>query len=588
MFCLLLSQEARQYSVNLNKESRQDAVNLNVNTNAEGDDVSHYSEIDKISPRGSSWSTWPEDLRNSSAAQTYVNVSGVEESASSFVVPIPPPPPSIGPNTSPSKPKSNCELARSMNELSLNSNSSANVTKKLDPGFLAELEKHLGEKEATKNTNSANSEENQELEGASYLRCSSQDKLRQGSTSIQQLSTVEDTTKSLSVIPVLKSPPHKKSKSPVTTIDRRASFSSTSSTSKVRNSWQSKSTNIQRPRPQDEQRMTESTTDAIVSQIWQQTQTLPQQQQNICLTDLATGCQTLTPVPVSQGNAKFQETVGNIAISSANNHDQHGPCNVTKAIFTQSQACSSNLNHSPNTTHINQGNINLLHETASNIAGSSTNEAQHGPSNVAKATFNQTQVCSANENYFQNPSNLDHGVFNLLQVAANSVTNDSQYNVTNTSKASLNQIQACPSTSSQNYNASSVALSLLQTPNHVSGASASEPSSYGSCNISKAASINQAQACPTTSQNYLQNQNSFGLHQICPQNVPMSSGASNVHKIAHIQNDLQHLKPATLLSEQVYAELKQTVCNFYDYILYIISENIFSSKLSNLKIIEIK
>jgi len=436
----------------------------------------------------------------------------------------------------------------------------------LDPGFLAELEKHLGEKEATKNTNSANSEENQEPEGASYLR-SSQDKLRQGSTSIQQLSTVEDATKSLTVIPVLKSPPHKKSKSPITTIDRRASFSSTSSTSKVQNSWQSKSTNIQRPRPQDEQRMSESTTDAIVSQIWQQTQTLSQQQQNICLTDLATGSQTLTPVPVAQGNVKFQETAGNIA-SGASNHDQHGPCNVAKAIFTQSQACSSNQNHSPNTTHVNQGNINLLHETASNIAGSSTSEAQHGPCNVAKATFNQAQVCSANtENYFQNPSTLDHGVFNLLQVAANSVTNDSQYNVTNTSKASLNQMQACSSTSSQNYNASSAALSLLQTANHVSGASASEPSPYGSCNISKAASTNQAQACPTMSQNYSQNQSSFGLHQICPQNVPMSSGASNVHKIAHIQNDLQHLKPATLLSEQVYAELKQTVCNFRNYII---------------------
>lgn len=549
--------------MNLNKECRQDSVNLNMNTNAEGNDVSHYSEIDKISPRGSNWSTWPEDLRNSSAAQTYVNVSS-EESASSFVAPIPPPPPSIGPNTSPSKPKSNCELARSMNELSLNSNSSANVTKKLDPGFLAELEKHLGEKEATKNTNSASSEENQEG-GANYLRCSSQDKLRQGSTSIQQLSTtVEDAAKSLSVIPVLKSPPHKKSKSP-TMIDRRASFSSTPSTSKVQNSWQSKSTNIQRPRPQDEQRMSESTTDAIVSQIWQQTQTLSQQQQNICPTDLAAGCQTLTPVPVAQGNAKFQEAIGNIAISSAN-HDQHGPCNVAKAIFTQSQACSSNHNHSPNMTHghINQGNINLLHETASNIAGSSMSETQHGPCNVAKATFNQAQVCSANtENYFQNPSSLGHGVSNLLQVVANSVTNDSQYDVTNTSKASLNQMQACSSTSSQNYNTSSVALSLLQTANHVSGASASEPSPYGSCNISKAASINQAQACPTMSQNYLQNQSSFALHQNCPQNASMSPGANNVHKIAHIQNDLQHLKPATLLSEQVYAELKQTVCNSF-------------------------
>lgn len=561
-------EEARQYSVNLNKECRQDTVNLNVNTSAEGNNASHYSEIDKISPRGSNWSTWPEDIRNSSVAQTYANVSGGESASSCAAVPIPPPPPSIGPNTSPSKPKSNCELARSMNELSLNSNSSANVTRKLDPGFLAELEKHLGEKEATKNTNSANGEENQEPGNTNYLHCSSQDKLRQGSASTQQHSTtVEDAARSLSVIPVLKSPPHKKSKSPVMTTDRRASFSSTPSISKVQNSWQSKSTNIQRPRLKDEQRMSESTTDTIVGQIWQQTQTLSQQQQNICLTDLAAGGQALTPVPVAQGSANLlQEAVGNIATSSANDHSQHGPCNVAKAIFTQSQASSSNHIQSPNMTHINQGNINLLHGTANNIAGGgSTNETQHGPCNVAKATFNQTQACSANtESYLQNSSSLGQGVFNLLQVATNSVTNDPQYDVATASKASLNQTQASSSTGSQNYNASSVALSLLQTVNHVSGNSASESSLYGSCNISKAASTNQAQACSTMSQNYLQNQSGFASHQISLQNVPMSSSASNVHKIAHIQNDLQQLqqlKPATLLSEQVYAELKQTVPN---------------------------
>ncbi|XP_070150291.1 activated Cdc42 kinase Ack [Polyergus mexicanus] len=561
-------EEARSYSVNLNKECRQDAVNLNVNTSAEGNNASHYSEIDKISPRGSNWSTWPEDLRNSSIAQTYANVSGGESASSCAAVPIPPPPPCIGPNTSPSKPKSNYELARNMNELSLNSNSSANVTKKLDPGFLAELEKHLGEKEATKNTNSANGGENQESGNANYLRCSSQDKLRQGSASTQQHSTtVEDAARSLSVIPVLKSPPHKKSKSPVMTTDRRASFSSAPSISKVQNSWQLKSTNIQRPRPKDEQRMSESTTDTIVGQIWQQTQTLSQQQQNICLTDLAAGGQTLTPVPVAQGSANLlQEAVGNIATSSTNDYSQHGPCNVAKAIFTQSQPSSSNHIESPSTTHINQGNINLLHGTASNIAGdSSTNEAQHGPCNVAKATFNQSQACSANtESYLQNSSSLGQGVFNLLQVATNSVTNDPQYDVVTASKASLNQTQASSSTGNQNYNASSVALSLLQTANHVSGNSASESSLYGSCNISKTVSTNQAQACPTMSQNYLQNQSGFASHQISLQNVPMSSGTSNAHKIAHIQNDLQqlqHLKPATLLSEQVYAELKQTVPN---------------------------
>lgn len=528
-------------------------MNLNVNTNAESDDANHYSEIDKISPCGSNWSTWPEDLRNSSTAQTYANVSDGGEPVSSFVAaPIPPPPPSIGPNTSPSKPKSNCELARSINELSLNSNSSANVTKKLDPAFLAELEKHLGEKEATKNTNSANGEESsQEREGANYLR-SSQDKLQQGSTSTQQLSTtVEDAARSLSVIPVLKSPPHKKSKSPVTTTDRPASLSSAPSTSKVQNSWQSKSTNIQKPRPQDEQcSVPELTTDDILDKMWRKQIQADQQDQNMRLAKLTTACQT----PVSQGSVNLLHQVIRNINTSANDHGQHGPCNVAKAISTQSQACSSN--HSLNTTHINQ-----LHETTSTIVGN-TNEIQHGPSNLAKTTFNQAQACSANtESYPQNSLNLGQGVFNLLQVATNSVTNDPQYDVANASKTSLNQTQACSSIGSQNYNASSVALSLLQTASRASG---SESSLYGSCNISKATSANQAQTCPM-SQNYLQNQSGTALHQTYLQNVPMLSGASNIHKIAHIQNDLQHLKPVKLLSEQVYAELKQTVCNFHDY-----------------------
>ncbi|XP_029163859.1 uncharacterized protein LOC114935261 [Nylanderia fulva] len=551
------AEEARQYSLNLNKECRQDAVNLNVNTNAEGDDANHYSEIDKISPCSSNWSTWPEDLRNSSAAQTYANVT---DGGNVVAAPIPPPPPSIGPNTSPSKPKSNCELARSMNELSLNSNSSANVTRKLDPTFLAELEKHLGEKEATKNTNSTNGEESsQERGGANYLR-SSQDKLQQGTASTQQLTTtVEDAPRPLSVIPALKSPPHKKSKSPVTTTDRPASFSSTPSTSKVQNSWQSKSTNIQKPRSQDEQR-SELTTDDVLDKMWRKQVQADQQDQNMRLVKLATAGQTLTPV--SQGSVNLLHQVIRNINTGANDQGQHGPSNVAKAISTQSQASSSNHNHSPSSmTHINQGNINLLHGTTSTIAGN-TNEAQHGPSNLAKTTFNQAQACSsANpESYLQNSSNVGQGVFNLLQVATNSVTNEPQYDVANSSKSSLNQTQTS-SSGSQNYNASSVALSLLQTANRASG---NESSLYGSCNISKAAFASQAQTCPTTSQNYLQNQSGAALHQTPPQNVPMSSGASNSHKIAHIQNDLQqlqHLKPATLLSEQVYAELKQTVPN---------------------------
>ncbi|XP_019887576.1 uncharacterized protein LOC105280462 isoform X3 [Ooceraea biroi] len=218
------AEETHQYSVNLNKESRQDTINLNVNVEGADGAAGHYSEIDKVSPRGSSWSTWPEDLRNTSAAQTYVNIGG--GFVPSFAAPIPPPPPTVGPNqASPPKPKSNCDLAQSMNELSLNSNSSTSVAKKLDPSFLAELEKHLGEKEATKNTN-ANSGETQETGAtcANYLRYPSLDKRR---NSTQQSLGTEDVARPSSVIPALKPPPQGKPKSPVTTMDHRAPSSST-------------------------------------------------------------------------------------------------------------------------------------------------------------------------------------------------------------------------------------------------------------------------------------------------------------------------------------------------------------------------
>lgn len=106
------TEDIHQYSVNLNNKYQENTVNFKVE-----DDIflSHYSEIDKTSPRGSTWSTWPEDLCNTCTAQTYVNVSSREPT--SFATPIPPPSPSVGPNISPSKSKSNCELAQSMNEL---------------------------------------------------------------------------------------------------------------------------------------------------------------------------------------------------------------------------------------------------------------------------------------------------------------------------------------------------------------------------------------------------------------------------------------------------------------------------------------
>lgn len=231
--------------LNLNKDIRSDSMNLNVNVdNEEGEyNGEHYSEIDKMSP---SPATWPEDLESN--AQTYVNVPSIPASGP------PPLPPTVGPNESPPKPKSNVDLAQSMKELTIDTRPPS--PKKLDPAFLAELEKHLGEKEASKNTNAA-------LQHQQSVAC---------------IPFTGAKPADNSAIPVLRPPPQPaKLKSPHN--DPRAVVNITN---KVQNSWQSKSTNIQRPRSQLGQvnsQMLESTTDAIVSQMWQQThsQALPTQ-----------------------------------------------------------------------------------------------------------------------------------------------------------------------------------------------------------------------------------------------------------------------------------------------------------------------
>lgn len=576
-YCLFFSQETRQYSTNINKGCQQDGLNLNVNV--EGDDIAnHYSEIDKISPYGSSWSAWPEDLQNISAAQTYVNVSD-NRPTPSFTASTsspPPPPPFLGPNVNSPKPKSNCEIVQSMNELSLNVNSDrqevAAVVKKLDPVFLAELEKHLGEKEATKNTNASNGKCQQlGIVSTNCLNYSSLEKLRQN-MSTQQLSTKtwqEDSARPLSIIPTLKPPPQGKPKSSIATMDE--TNASSTAPSKMQNSWQPKSTNVQRLRLQNNQCVSESATEAIVSKIWQQTQT-PSQQPNVCLTSSTTN-QILMPVLVTQASVnRLQETASNASDNGTNNQNQYGSCNVTKATLIQTQACLLNQNYSQNTLHANQDNINLLEGISDNIIDSNTNEAQHGSCNVAKA-FNQMQVCSSNsQSYLQNSLSVDQDVVNLRQFASDNIfsntKNYSQCDAANVPKA--NQTQACSLIDeSQNY-LHDIDFNLT-TVNHVSDKSANEFSQHGHCNISKAA-FNHAQIY-SSSQNYSSNVTPIPhvddlASQTCLQNVPISSNTTNTHGITHIQNDLQqsqHLKPATLLSEQVYAELKQTVCNFCNY-----------------------
>ncbi|XP_058805113.1 activated Cdc42 kinase Ack [Phymastichus coffea] len=239
-----VQEEASSLQHTLSKELRSENTNINVNIESNGYVSSdHYSEIDKsgTSSPPPNPQSWPEDLQHNEAQTlpSYANV--VSRNLSN--VPAPPPP-SVGPNESPTK-SSNVDIAQTMNDLSLTEAS----PKKLDPAFLAELEKHLGEKEATKNTNATQQQQ-------------------------QSISKNSDNT----VIPMLRPPPQSiKPKSP--NVDQGASGSSFPN--KVQNSWQNKSTNIQRPRSQigfpsqlSQNGTTSvcSNTEAVVAQVWHQNQ----------------------------------------------------------------------------------------------------------------------------------------------------------------------------------------------------------------------------------------------------------------------------------------------------------------------------
>ncbi|XP_074113654.1 activated Cdc42 kinase [Cotesia typhae] len=194
------STEINQYSINLNKDIRSENTNLNVNLPDSEHTREIYSEVNKLQ------TTWPEDLPD----QQYANVRPATSQ---------PPVPPVGPNESPSKPKSNHDIAQTMSELTIETD----TTKKLDPAFLAELEKHLGAKEVCKNSN--------EL----------QVRLR---------------------------PPPQSKRSP------QGASSPMALPIKVQNSWPSKNVNV-RPVSQNysasgSNNVPESSTDAIIGQMWQQ------------------------------------------------------------------------------------------------------------------------------------------------------------------------------------------------------------------------------------------------------------------------------------------------------------------------------
>lgn len=238
-----------QHTLNLNKNLHSENTNLNVNVNIESNGYAgsdHYSEIDKAetSSPSSNLRSWPEDLQSSEApTATYANV--VSRGLPS--IPAPPPPP-IGPNESPTKPKNNFDIAQSLNELSLDAKNSS--PKKLDPVFIAELEKHLGEKEATKNTNSTKYQSPQLQSKQQHHQQQPQSAATLSNIPLTNTApAVSNKPLDNTVIPMLRPPPQSvKPKSP--NFNETNGGSSFNFPNKVQNSWHSKSTNIQRPRSQ--------------------------------------------------------------------------------------------------------------------------------------------------------------------------------------------------------------------------------------------------------------------------------------------------------------------------------------------------
>ncbi|XP_043494183.1 activated CDC42 kinase 1 [Polistes fuscatus] len=373
-----------QYSTNLSKNSINESVNLNVNVNVSAEANAfaedHYSEIDKLqNPSVSSWTSWPEDLQND--AQTYANVISHNLPTTSNgqpspppPPPLPPPPPPIGPNESPSKPKSNHDLAQNLSELNITSHNVASP-KKLDPAFLAELEKHLGEKEASKNTNATQQHSNNEAHTYTLIN-----KLQDNST-----------------IPTLRPPPQSiKPKSPQ--LDQRTS---THLPSKVQNSMQSKNTNIQKPIVQQEHRFVESTTDAIVGQMWQQAHSQVHLQSNYSVSTDPNVNRISPVVNMPQINVNLlQVAPSNLIHATSNlNSSQYGSKSATETTSSHAQNFTSTSQN-----YFQQQNMPLL-----------TISRNHGITQIQN-DLQQPQSSASNTNTISKPAMFTTGTMFSEQV----------------------------------------------------------------------------------------------------------------------------------------------------------------------------
>lgn len=367
--------DVNHYSINLSKENRNDSINLNVNVDTEESNTysqNHYSEIDKPSPP---IANWPEDLHNDT--QTYVNVSSRNLQTSDA-----PPPPPVVPNESPPKPKSNHDLAQSLSELTINSQ---NISpKKLDPAFLAELEKHLGEKEASKNMIA--SQQNPD------------------SDSYSSINKLQDNT-----IPALKPPPQTiKRKSP------QLDYRSSNLPSKVQNSWPSKSTNIQQPARTE--RVLETTTEQMVGQIWQQTQASQHgTQTNLNLLQIAPSNVFKQNLNHAQNSLSISNQTMNAQNLSLPTASVHG---ITQIQNDLQQTYSSNIASKPPNVMFSEQVYAELKQTVPNLDQLSQNEFN--------TLYNKTVQQNILRNYYaagtsansDSASNLSHSHF-LDGTAAN-------------------------------------------------------------------------------------------------------------------------------------------------------------------------
>ncbi|XP_034184904.2 activated Cdc42 kinase [Osmia lignaria lignaria] len=374
--------DVNHYSINLSKENRNDSINLNVNVDSEENNAysqNHYTEIDKPSPPMANWSNWPEDMQTES--QTYVNVTSRNVPNTE----VPPPPP-VAPNESPVKPKSNHDLAQTLSELTINA---CNVSpKKLDPAFLAELEKHLGEKEASKNMNA--SQQNPE-----------------SSDSYSSVNKLQENT-----IPALRPPPQSaKPKSP------QIDYRSNNLPSKVQNSWQSKTSNIQQPRiqPADQQRVLETSTEQMVGQIWQQAQTSQHStygntQANLNLLQIAPS-NLSNQCNVSKTN--FNHGQNSLPTASQAVHIQNLPLSSTTHGITQiqndlQQAHSSNVVPKPATMVFSEQVYAELKQTVPNLEQLSQNEFNTLYNKTVQQNILRNHYAASGSSASNSTSNLSH------------------------------------------------------------------------------------------------------------------------------------------------------------------------------------